>query len=233
MNKMIEDGYQDSDTLRRRIEDCQNWLDSPGLLKADQKAEYAAVLEINLDEIQEPIVACPNDPDDVKLLSEVASDVIDEVFIGSCMTNIGHFRAAGKIFENEGYLKTRIWLTPPTKMDRAQLIREGIYAIFASAGARTEIPGCSLCMGNQARVRPHSTIISTSTRNFDNRMGDEARVYLGSAELAAMSAVFGKLPAPDQYFGLYKEKILPVKDEIYRYLQFNEMLDFSLEYLPE
>lgn len=231
MEKMIEDGYKDSDTIKRRIEECQKWLNNPSLLQGDENAEYEAILEINLDEIKEPIVACPNDPDDVKLLSEVAGDKIEEIFIGSCMTNIGHFRAAGKIFENEGYLKTRIWLTPPTKMDRAQLIREGYYSIYSEVGARTELPGCSLCMGNQARVRPKATIISTSTRNFDNRMGDGARVYLGSAELAAVSALKGNLPSPEKYFEVMEKKVLPYSDEIYRYLQFEEMTECSLDYV--
>jgi len=230
MEKMIEDGYQDADALRRRIEVCNEWLENPVLLKRDENAEYAAELKINLEDIREPIVACPNDPDDVKTLSEVAGDKIDEAFIGSCMTNIGHFRAVGKIFEGAGYLNTRVWLTPPTKMDRAELIREGYYTIYASVGARTEIPGCSLCMGNQARVRPKATIISTSTRNFDNRMGDESRVYLGSAELAAVAALAGKLPTPEKYFSIFKERIMPKASEIYRYLQFDEMGDFSLQY---
>ncbi len=230
MEKMIEAGYQDADTLRRRIDACKEWLKKQALLKRDHNAEYKAVLEINLEDIKEPIVACPNDPDDVKLLSEVAGDKIDEIFIGSCMTNIGHFRAAGEIFQGSGYLDTRIWLAPPTKMDRAQLIREGYYSIFASVGARNEIPGCSLCMGNQARVRPKSTIISTSTRNFDNRMGDEARVYLGSAELAAIAALKGKLPTPTQYFSIFKEKIIPLEKKIYKYFQFDEMEDLPLDY---
>jgi aconitate hydratase 2/2-methylisocitrate dehydratase len=230
MEKMIEGGYQDADALRRRVEACKRWLESPVLLCADKNAEYAEVLEIDLSTIKEPIVACPNDPDDVRLLSEVSGDRIDEIFIGSCMTNIGHFRAAGRIFESAGYLNTRIWLTPPTKMDRTQLMREGYYAIYASVGARTEIPGCSLCMGNQARVQPGATIISTSTRNFDNRMGDKARVYLGSAELAAISALSSYLPSPKEYFAIFKEKIIPHQDKIYRYLQFNEMKSLSLEY---
>lgn len=230
MEKMIKEGYQDAETLRRRIEACREWLKNPVLLKRDNNAEFKAVLEINLEDIKEPILACPNDPDDVKPLSEVAGDKIDEIFIGSCMTNIGHFRAAAGILEGYGYLKTRIWLTPPTKMDRAQLIREGYYSVFTSVGARTEIPGCSLCMGNQARVRPGSTIISTSTRNFDNRMGDETRVYLGSAELAAVAALSGKLPTPEEYFSIFKEKIIPNEQEIYRYLQFDEMADLPLGY---
>lgn len=230
MEKMIEDGYQDSDTLRRRIEASKEWLDNSVLLRRDENAGYAAVLEINLPDIKEPIVACPNDPDDVKLLSDVAGDRIDEIFIGSCMTNIGHFRAAGKVFEGAGYLKARVWLTPPTKMDRAQLMREGYFTIYASVGARTEIPGCSLCMGNQARVRPGTTIISTSTRNFDNRLGDDTRVYLGSAELAAITAMDGKLPTPEEYFSVFKKKIIPNEREIYRYFQFDEMETLSLEY---
>jgi len=230
MKAMIKEGYQDADTLYRRIEACQEWLKNPVLIQRDENAEFAAVLEIDLEQIEEPIVACPNDPDDVKLLSEVSGDKIDEIFVGSCMTNIGHFRAVAKIFEGEKYLKTRIWLTPPTKMDRAQLLREGYYSIYASIGARTEIPGCSLCMGNQARVRPGATIISTSTRNFDNRMGDGARVYLGSAELAAVTAVLGHLPSPQEYFSIYEQKIKPYEADIYRYLQFDQMEDLSLDY---
>ncbi len=230
MKRMIKDGYQNADTLKRRIDACQEWLENPKLLRRDDNAKYAAVLEINLSDIKEPIVARPNDPDDVKLLSDVSGDKIDEIFIGSCMTNIGHFRAAGKIFEGKGYLNTRIWLTPPTKMDRAQLMKEGYYSIYSSVGARTEIPGCSLCMGNQARVRPGATIISTSTRNFDNRMGDKARVYLGSAELASVAALSGKLPEPEEYLRVLKEKIIPHKEDIYRYLQFDEMENLSLDY---
>jgi len=216
--------------LKRRIEACQQWLDNPVLMRRDESAEYVEVIEIKLDDIKEPILACPNDPDDVKLLSEVAGDEIDEIFIGSCMTNIGHFRAAGRIFEGVDYLKTRVWLTPPTKMDRAQLIREGYYNIYAGVGARTEIPGCSLCMGNQARVRPGSTVISTSTRNFDNRMGDGARVYLGSAELAAIASLKGKLPDPEEYFSVIEEKIIPHEETIYQYLLFHELGEFTLEY---
>ncbi len=230
MEKMIEQGYQDARTLRRRIEACQAWLDNPQLLEADKNAEYAAVLDIDLAEIKEPILACPNDPDDVRLLTEVAGNKIDEVFIGSCMTNIGHFRAAGKIFDKVGFLKPRVWLTPPTRMDANQLKKEGYYAIFAAVGARIEIPGCSLCMGNQARVMPGATVISTSTRNFDDRMGDGARVYLGSAELAAIATLEGRLPTADKYFSTMKEKIAPNAAEIYRYLQFDEVKDFSLHY---
>jgi aconitate hydratase 2/2-methylisocitrate dehydratase len=230
MEKLIEEGYQDTETLERRIQACAKWIASPVLIKRDENARYAAVMEIDLEDIKEPIVACPNDPDDVKLLSSVAGDKIDEIFIGSCMTNIGHFRAAGKIFEGAGYLATRVWLTPPTKMDRTQLMKEGYYSIYSSVGARSEIPGCSLCMGNQARVMPEATIISTSTRNFDNRMGDDARVYLGSAELSAVSSLEGRLPTPEKYFSVIEEKVMPKAEEIYRYLQFDEMEDFSLDY---
>ncbi|MDI6848743.1 MAG: bifunctional aconitate hydratase 2/2-methylisocitrate dehydratase [Candidatus Saccharicenans sp.] len=231
MKKMIEAGYREAGTLERRIRACEEWLKNPVLLKRDTNAEYAAVIEIDLAEIKEPILACPNDPDDVKLLSEVAGDRIDEVFIGSCMTNIGHFRAAARIFEKACYPSTRIWLTPPTRMDYAQLMKEGLFATFSQVGARVEIPGCSLCMGNQARVRPGATVISTSTRNFDNRMGDNARVYLGSAELAAVAAIEGQLPSVEKYMTVMKEKILPLAHQIYRYLEFHKMPDFTLGHL--
>lgn len=230
MERMIEEGYECAATLKKRIKASKKWLKKPRLLKRDPKAEYAAVIEVDLAEIREPLLACPNDPDDVKPLREVAGDRIDEVFIGSCMTNIGHFRAAGRIFEGAGYARTRVWLTPPTKMDVAQLMREGFYSIYSSIGARTEIPGCSLCMGNQARVSPGATVISTSTRNFDDRMGDGARVYLGSAELAAVAAIKGHLPKPEEYLSIVTEKLLPNQDKIYRYLQFDEMGDFTLHY---
>jgi aconitate hydratase 2/2-methylisocitrate dehydratase len=230
MEKMIEDGYQDTDALRQRIKACQRWLEHPVLLKRDRNSKFAEMIEIDLKEITEPILACPNDPDDVKKLSEVAGDRIDEVFIGSCMTNIGHFRAAGKVFEGENYLKTRVWLTPPTKMDRTQLKKEGYYSLYSSMGARTELPGCSLCMGNQARVRPGSTVLSTSTRNFDNRMGDDSRVYLGSAELAAVTALEGRLPEPNKYFTVFNKKITPHRKEIYQYLQFDKMKKLTLDY---
>ncbi len=230
MEKLIEDGYQNADTLRRRIDSVQEWLENPSLLKRDEDAEYAAVIEIELSEIREPILACLNDPDNVKTLSQMAGKKIDEIFIGSCMTNIGHFRAAGHIFDGAGYLKTRVWITPPTKMDMVQLKREGYYSIYASIGARTEIPGCSLCMGNQARVRPKAMVLSTSTRNFDNRMGDGAIVHLGSAELAAITALSGKIPDADEYFDIFKKKIIPKREEIYRYLQFDEMDNLSLDY---
>ena len=230
MEKLIEMGYQHADTLKGRIEACREWLANPVLMRRDEGAEYAATIEIDLAAITEPIVACPNDPDDVKILSDIAGNEIDEIFIGSCMTNIGHFRAAGKIFEGAGYLDTRVWLTPPTKMDRTQLMKEGYFSIYTGVGARVEIPGCSLCMGNQARVKPKATIFSTSTRNFDNRMGDGAQVYLGSAELAAVSALKGRLPTPEEYFSVLKKKVSPEAEEIYRYLQFDEMEEFSLDY---
>jgi len=233
MTKMIEQGYGHAETLKRRIAAAEAWLTKPALIVRDEKAieqSYAAVLNIDLAEITEPILACPNDPDDVKLLSKVAGDKIDEVFIGSCMTNIGHFRAAGRIFDKAGYPATKIWLTPPTKMDEAQLKKEGYYSIFSQVGGRTEIPGCSLCMGNQARVTPKATILSTSTRNFDDRMGDGARVYLGSAELSAVAAIKGALPTPAEYFEAMKAKVLPAAEEIYKPLDFAEMKGFSLSY---
>ncbi|MFH1945384.1 MAG: bifunctional aconitate hydratase 2/2-methylisocitrate dehydratase [Acidobacteriota bacterium] len=230
MVKMIDEGYECADTLRRRIDACRAWLEKPELLVRDPNADYEAVLDIDLSAVTEPILACPNDPDDVKLLSDVAGERIDEVFIGSCMTNIGHFRAAAKILEGEDYLKTRLWITPPTKMDRAQLLTEGIYSRFSAVGARTEIPGCSLCMGNQGRVRPGANVFSTSTRNFDNRIGDGARVYLGSAELAAVTAMRAELPTPADYFNVFNSKIVPDRESVYRYLQFDEMPDLKLEY---
>jgi aconitate hydratase 2/2-methylisocitrate dehydratase len=231
MEKMIEEGYESSETLRRRIAACRAWLDGPTLLKADPHAEYKAVVEIDLADITEPLVACPNDPDDVRPLSAVAGDPVQEVFIGSCMTNIGQFRAVGRILDKAGLPPARVWLTPPTKMDAAQLKREGFYAIFAGFGGRTEIPGCSLCMGNQARVAPGTTVFSTSTRNFDHRMGDNTRVYLGSSELAALTALKGRIPTVEEYMTVMKEKVLPKADEIYRYLEFHKMGDFSLGYV--
>jgi aconitate hydratase 2/2-methylisocitrate dehydratase len=233
MTKMIEQGYGHAETLKRRISAAEAWLAKPVLIERDEQAleqSYAAILDIDLAEIKEPILACPNDPDDVKLLSEVAGDKIDEVFIGSCMTNIGHFRAAGRIFDEAGTPATKIWLTPPTKMDEAQLKKEGYYSIFSQVGGRTEIPGCSLCMGNQARVAPKATILSTSTRNFDDRMGDGARVYLGSAELSAIAAIKGALPTPAEYFEVMKTKVLPAAEELYKPLDFAEMKSFSLSY---
>jgi Aconitase B len=195
---------------------------NPELLEPDKNAEYAEIIEIDLNEIKEPLLACPNDPDDIKPLSAVENTEIQEVFIGSCMTNIGHFRAAGTLLEKYNGTKARLWVVPPTKMDEKQLIEEGIYNIFGVSGARTEVPGCSLCMGNQARVLANSTVISTSTRNFPNRLGDGADVFLASAELSAISAVLGRLPTVDEYHK-YMADINPLADEIYRYLNFNEI----------
>jgi aconitate hydratase 2/2-methylisocitrate dehydratase len=233
---MIKAGYHDARTLQRRADKMKAWLDNPVLLEPDENAEYAAVIEIDLNEIKEPIVACPNDPDDVATLSEVLADErrpkhIDEVFVGSCMTNIGHFRSVGEILRGEGQIPTRLWIVPPTKMDERQLREEGYYAIYAAAGARTEVPGCSLCMGNQARVKDGAVVFSTSTRNFDNRMGKDAKVYLGSAELAAICAVLGRLPTLEEYHNIMAKKIAGKEDEIYRYLNFHELPEEELEYL--
>ena len=219
---MIASGYGDAKTLERRAQSMEEWVLNPQLLEADDNAEYAEVIEIDLNEIKEPLLACPNDPDDIKPLSEVANTKIQEVFIGSCMTNIGHFRAAGTLLQKYKNIKARLWVVPPTKMDEKQLIEEGIYNIFGVSGARTEVPGCSLCMGNQARVLANSTVVSTSTRNFPNRLGDGANVFLASAELSAISAVLGKLPSVDEYHN-YMGDINPLSDEIYRYLNFNEI----------
>jgi len=224
---MIEQGYGDIRTLERRAQKMEEWIANPVLMEADADAEYAAIIDIDLADIKEPILACPNDPDDVKVLTDVAGVKIDEVFIGSCMTNIGHFRAAGKLLAaTKDELSTRLWIAPPTKMDEHQLMEEGYYSIFGVKGARTEMPGCSLCMGNQARVAPKSTVVSTSTRNFPNRLGEGANVYLASAELAAISAVLGKLPTPDEYQA-YAGKINSMSAEIYRYLNFNEIESYQ------
>ncbi len=223
METMIEEGYKDADTLKNRIEDVKVWLDKPELLSADKDAEYAAVIEIDLSEITEPILACPNDPDDVKLLSDVANTPINDVFIGSCMTNIGHFRAAGKIWEGqERNPNVRTYVVPPTRMDNDKLKQESQFSLFNQIGARIEIPGCSLCMGNQLRVPNNANVFSTSTRNFDNRMGNGAQVYLGSAELAAIVALYNRIPTAKEYFDLYDKKIENNKAEIYKYLQFDE-----------
>jgi len=224
---MIEQGYGDIRTIERRARKMEEWLANPVLMEADKDAEYAAIIDIDLKDIKEPILACPNDPDDVKILSEVAGDKIDEVFIGSCMTNIGHFRAAGKLLAaTKEELSTRLWIAPPTKMDEHQLMEEGYYSIFGVKGARTEMPGCSLCMGNQARVAKNSTVVSTSTRNFPNRLGEGANVYLASAELAAIAAVMGKLPTPAEYLE-YASKINSMGADIYRYLNFNEIESYQ------
>ena len=223
MEHLIDKGYEDARTLQRRIDAMKAWLAKPELLEPDADAEYAYVLEIDLNEIKEPLVACPNDPDDIKPLSAVTGDKVDEVFIGSCMTNIGHYRAASKVLEDAGLIPTRLWVAPPTRMDEAELREEGVYGVFGRAGARMEMPGCSLCMGNQARVADNATVFSTSTRNFDNRMGKGARVYLGSAELAAVCAKLGRMPTVEEYLAIVKDKIAPLSDNIYRYLNFNQM----------
>ena len=227
LRSMIADGYGDARTLERRARKMEEWLANPSLMKADSDAEYSAIIEIDLAEITEPIVCAPNDPDDARLLSDVAGDSVDEVFIGSCMTNIGHFRAAGKLLQqHKGSISTRMWIVPPTRMDEHQLMEEGYYNIFGAAGARTEMPGCSLCMGNQARVAANSTVLSTSTRNFPNRLGDGANVYLTSAELASVGAVLGKLPTPEEYLE-YARNIDSMADDIYRYLNFDQISEFQ------
>ncbi|OTG67843.1 bifunctional aconitate hydratase 2/2-methylisocitrate dehydratase [Acinetobacter sp. ANC 4470] len=225
---MISEGYGDARTMARRVENMEKWLANPSLLKADADAEYTKVYEIDLADIKEPVLCCPNDPDDAKLLSDVQGVKIDEVFVGSCMTNIGHFRATGKLLEKVpgGVLSTRLWIAPPTRMDERQLMEEGFYNIYGKAGARTEMPGCSLCMGNQARVAPNTTCVSTSTRNFPNRLGQGANVYLASAELASVAAVLGKLPTPEEY-QQYAAQIDSMSADIYQYLSFDKMSDYT------
>ncbi len=227
LKNMIARGYSDARTMARRIKAMEAWLANPVLLEADADAEYAAVIEINLDEITEPILACPNDPDNVKLLSEEAGTPVDEVFIGSCMTNIGHYRAAAKVLEGQGANGAQLWVCPPTRMDEEMLKTEGYYAIFEKAGSRMEMPGCSLCMGNQARVEDNTTVFSTSTRNFNNRLGNGAQVYLGSAELAAVCAQLGRIPTKEQYLAIAAAKINPQQAEIYRYLNFDQLAGFE------
>ncbi|MBE9080433.1 bifunctional aconitate hydratase 2/2-methylisocitrate dehydratase [Romeria aff. gracilis LEGE 07310] len=229
MKNMIARGYEDARTLSRRIAKMEDWLANPTLMSADPDAEYAEIIEIDLDQIKEPLVAAPNDPDNIKTLSEVVGDRVDEVFIGSCMTNIGHYRAAAKVLENAGTVKGRLWICPPTRMDEKQLREEGYYGTFAAAGARTEMPGCSLCMGNQARVEDGATVFSTSTRNFNNRMGKGAQVYLGSAELAAACALLGRIPSMAEYLDVVANKIDPFADELYRYLNFDQIANFADE----
>jgi aconitate hydratase 2/2-methylisocitrate dehydratase len=219
---MIASGYGDAKTLERRAQAMEEWIKNPELLEPDENAEYAEIIEIDLNEITEPLLACPNDPDDIKPLSKVANTEIQEVFIGSCMTNIGHFRAAGTLLQKYNGTKARLWVVPPTKMDEKQLMEEGIYNVFGVSGARTELPGCSLCMGNQARVLANSTVVSTSTRNFPNRLGDGADVFLASAELSAIASVLGRLPSVEEYHK-YMDDINPLADDIYRYLNFNEI----------
>lgn len=223
LNWMIAQGYGSDRTLKRRIQAMQAWLDAPVLLEADKDAEYFEIIEINLDDIKEPLLACPNDPDDIKPLSAVAGTKIDEVFLGSCMTNIGHFRAAGKLLEKHtSELPTRLWVAPPTKMDQNQLVEEGYYGTFGKVGARTEMPGCSLCMGNQARVAENATVVSTSTRNFPNRLGNGANVFLASAELAAVCSILGQIPTVAEYL-TYADQINASAEDTYRYLNFNLM----------
>ncbi|MTI63996.1 bifunctional aconitate hydratase 2/2-methylisocitrate dehydratase [Methylophaga sp.] len=225
MEWMIAEGYQDARTLQRRIDSMKEWLDKPELLEPDADAEYAAVIDIDLNEITEPLLACPNDPDDIKPLSAVQGAKVDEVFIGSCMTNIGHYRAASKVLENMKSLPVKLWIAPPTKMDKHQLTEEGVYSTFGRVGARTETPGCSLCMGNQARVADGATVVSTSTRNFPNRLGNNADVYLASAELSAVVASIGKIPTVAEYMEAVSG-IQPMAADIYRYLNFHELDEY-------
>jgi aconitate hydratase 2/2-methylisocitrate dehydratase len=226
MRWMIANGYADARSLARRIAAQEAWVKNPQLLEGDADAEYAAVIEIDLAQIHEPIVACPNDPDDVKTLSDVAGAKIDEVFIGSCMTNIGHFRAASKLLEGKRDIPVKLWVAPPTKMDAQQLTEEGHYGVLGVAGARMEMPGCSLCMGNQAQVREGATVMSTSTRNFPNRLGKNTNVYLGSAELAAICSRLGRIPTKDEYMadiGVINAN----GDKIYKYMNFDQIADFK------
>jgi aconitate hydratase 2/2-methylisocitrate dehydratase len=229
LKNMVARGYGDARTILRRIVKMEEWLANPVLMAADPDAEYLEDLEVNLNQIREPLVAAPNDPDNIKTLSECAGDPIHEVFIGSCMTNIGHYRAAAKILEGAGQAKARLWVAPPTRMDEKQLREEGVYGVFAAAGARTEMPGCSLCMGNQARVADGTTVFSTSTRNFNNRMGKDARVYLGSAELAAVCALLGRIPTLEEYQAIVRDKIDPFAADLYSYLNFDQIPGFEDE----
>ncbi|MBE0497630.1 MAG: bifunctional aconitate hydratase 2/2-methylisocitrate dehydratase [Campylobacterales bacterium] len=230
IESMIADGYEDSRTLQRRADKMREWVAKPSLMQPDADAEYAAVIEIDLNEVTEPILACPNDPDNVKLLSEVAGEKIDEVFLGSCMTNIGHYRAAGEVMRGEGKVAVeKFWIVPPTRMDEQQLINEGYYDVFKAIEAQTEVPGCSLCMGNQASARVGSTVFSTSTRNFDNRLGKGTQVYLGSAELAAVCSKLGRIPTVEEYMDIVPAKLAGKTEEVYKYLNFNEIKDYHLE----
>ena len=222
---MISEGYHDPKTLERRAREMEQWIETPQLLEADSDAEYAAIIEIDLNDITEPLLACPNDPDDIKPLSDVAGDRVDEGFIGSCMTNIGHFRAAGKLLEKYGKSKSKLWIVPPTRMDEHQLTSEGYYEIFENSEAQVEIPGCSLCMGNQARTADNATVVSTSTRNFPNRMGDGANVYLASSEVTAISSLLGRIPTISEYIE-YAGDLNSMSQEIFRYMNFNEIEDY-------
>jgi aconitate hydratase 2/2-methylisocitrate dehydratase len=239
LKNMVARGYGDARTILRRVVKMEQWLADPKLLEADADAEYAEVIEVDLNEIKEPLVAAPNDPDNIELMSECAGDPIHEVFIGSCMTNIGHYRAAAKVLAGTEHVKVRLWIAPPTRMDEKQLREEGVYDVFKAVGARTEMPGCSLCMGNQARVADGVTVFSTSTRNFNNRMGKDARVYLGSAELAAVCALLGRIPTVEEYTSIVQDRINPFAVDLYRYLNFDEIPGFedegrviSLEEMP-
>jgi aconitate hydratase 2 / 2-methylisocitrate dehydratase len=226
LKTMISQGYSDPRSIARRIKGMEAWLAAPKLLKGDADAEYAATIEIDLAEITEPIVCCPNDPDDAKTMSDVANAKIDEVFIGSCMTNIGHFRAASKLLEGKRDIPVKLWMAPPTKMDATQLSDEGHYGVFGAAGARMEMPGCSLCMGNQAQVKEGATVMSTSTRNFPNRLGKNTFVYLGSAELAAICSKLGRIPTKAEY--LADMGVLSANGStIYKYMNFDQMADFK------
>jgi len=230
LESMIEDGYEDSRTIRRRVDKMKEWLANPSLMQPDADAEYAAVIDIDLNTITEPILACPNDPDNVKLLSEVAGTKLDEVFLGSCMTNIGHYRAAGEVMRGESKVAVeKFWIVPPTRMDEQELINEGYYDVYKAIEAHTEVPGCSLCMGNQASARVGSTVFSTSTRNFDNRLGKGTQVFLGSAELAAVCAKLGRIPTPAEYMDIVPAKIAGKEADIYKYLNFNEIQGYHLE----
>lgn len=230
IESMIADGYQDARTLQRRADRMKEWVANPSLMQPDADAEYAAIININLNEITEPILACPNDPDNVKLLSEVAGEKIDEVFLGSCMTNIGHYRAAGEVMRGEGKVAVeKFWIVPPTRMDEQQLINEGYYDVFKAIEAQTEVPGCSLCMGNQASARVGSTVFSTSTRNFDNRLGKGTQVYLGSAELAAVCSKLGRIPTVEEYMSIVPQKLEGKTEDVYKYLNFNEITNYHLE----
>ncbi|MEO5334506.1 MAG: bifunctional aconitate hydratase 2/2-methylisocitrate dehydratase [Magnetococcus sp. YQC-5] len=227
LKSMLHQGYQAQTAIKKRIAAMEAWIANPVLLQPDKDAEYAAVVEIDLDQIKEPILACPNDPDDVKLLSAVAGTTIDEVFIGSCMTNIGHFRATAKILDGQPPVPGRLWLTPPTRMDELQLKSEGMYSTFGKSGARMEIPGCSLCMGNQARVKDNTTVVSTSTRNFNNRIGTGSKVFLSSAEVAAIASQLGRLPSVDEYLTIMSERVTPKSSNVYKYLNFNEIPNYE------
>jgi len=234
IEELIAQGYSDAATLQRRADKMKEWVKNGELMRADKDAKYIATINIDLNEIKEPILACPNDPDDVKTLTEIHEaglrTEIDEVFVGSCMTNIGLFRAAGEILKGEGTVKNKLWICPPTKMDEKTLQEEGYYSVFGMAGARTEIPGCSLCMGNQAAVAQNAFVFSTSTRNFDNRLGKGSQVYLGSAELAAVVALKGALPTAAEYLEIVQNKITPeMSDEVYKYLNFNKVSKDELE----